>query len=100
MIPNDAQEACLLVTRQGSSRIIEFRDVLCLKLNVSTSEIRGGINLERFGARARLYVPLSKDLLRSYGMGDAEWRDQFELGFPILGGPTEPGVYLLSSEVA
>ena len=33
-------------------------------------------------------------------MEGAEWRDQYARGFPALGDFAEPGVYLLSSEVA
>ena len=104
ILPEDVQEAISYVSHRGSTGIRAFWLKQLAQIQQRARELmpilqqlRATVEPSKEASRARIHVPLLKELLEKTGMGGSEWRDQFVTGFPILGELGEPGVYPPSS---
>ena len=104
ILPEDVQEAISFITHRGSAGIRAFWLKQLARIQQRARELmpflhqlRAAVEPSKEGSRARIHVPLLKELLEENGMGGSEWCDQFVSGFPILGELGEPGVYPPSS---
>ena len=104
ILPEDVQEAISFITHRGSAGIRAFWLKQLTQIRQRARELmpflhqlRATVEPSKKASRARIHVPLLKELLEKNGMGGSEWCDQFVTGFPILGELGEPGVYPPSS---
>ena len=104
ILPEDVQEAISFISHRGSTGIRAFWLKQLARIRQRARELmpplhqlRAAVEPSKEDSRARIHVPLLKELLEENGMGGSEWCDQFVTGFPILGELGEPGVYPPSS---
>ena len=104
ILPEDVQEAIGFITRRGQAgaRALSLKQLSRIQKRAQElmpvlHQLRAAAEPSKEASRARIHVPLLKELLEENGMGGSEWRDRFATGFPILGDLGEPGVYPLSS---
>ena len=100
ILPGDVQEATNFIARRGSAGVRAFWLKQLSRIHQRAQELtpilqqlRATVEPSRQASRARIHVPLLKELLEKNGMGGPEWRDKFVTGFPILGELGEPGVF-------
>ena len=100
ILPEDVQNAIGYIAHRGPTSIRAFwlKQLAGIKkrseeLMPILQQLRATVEPSREASRARIHVPLLKELLEETGMGGSEWCDQFVTGFPILGELGEPGVY-------
>ena len=98
--PSDLQEAISFITQRGNAGIKGFWLKQLSRIQQRAHELMptlyqlgASADPSREPSRARLHVPLRKELLAENGMGGSEWRGKFVAGFPILGEIAEPGVF-------
>ena len=105
IIPDDLQEAVSFITQRGRAGIKGFWIKQLSRIQQRAHELmpilhqlRASADPSREPSRARLHVPLLKELLAENGVGGSEWCDKCVTGFPISGELGEPGVYPPSNQ--
>ena len=105
ILPEDVQEAISFIAHRGSAGIRAFWLKQLAQVQQRAQDLmpilqrlRATVEPSKEASRARIHVPLLKELLEEAGMGGSNWCDQFVTGFPILGELGEPGVYPPSSQ--
>ena len=100
VLPEDVQEAISYISHRGSAGIRAFWLKQLAQIQKGARELmpilhqlRATVAPPKEASRARIHVPLLKELLEKTGTGGSERRGQFVTGFPILGELGEPGVY-------